>query len=72
MHIYIYTGLPRQVYLGNLHPNITEEDLMELLRPFGTVTKLVMARNEDVRSSGGFGACACRRRPCWDDFPPPN
>ena len=39
------------MYLGNLHPNITEEDLMELLRPFGTVTKLVMARNEDVRAS---------------------
>ena len=50
-------GLPRQVYLGNLHPNITEEDLMELLRPFGTVTKLVMARNEDVRAC--VRACVC-------------
>jgi hypothetical protein len=26
-----------RVYLGNLHPSITENDLQELLRPFGTV-----------------------------------
>ena len=45
-------GLPNKVFLGNLHPNITEEDLMELLRPFGTVVDLTLSRNEEGVSKG--------------------
>ena len=38
--------------MGNLHPNITEEDLLELLKPFGEVQALALARNEEGVSKG--------------------
>ena len=40
------------MFLGNLHPNITEEDLLELLKPFGEVQALALARNEEGVSKG--------------------
>lgn len=45
---------PIKLYVGSLHPNITEEMLQGIFEPFGPIDAIVLARDELNRSKG-FG-----------------
>lgn len=45
---------PIKLYVGALHPNITEEMLQGIFEPFGPIDAIVIARDEMQRSKG-FG-----------------
>lgn len=45
---------PIKLYVGSLHPNITEEMLQGIFEPFGPIDAIVLARDELQRSKG-FG-----------------
>lgn len=44
-----------KIYVGNLHPSISEEDVRSVFQNFGTVESMMLNRNEQGRSRGyGF------------------
>ncbi|XP_019057419.1 PREDICTED: RNA-binding protein 39 isoform X2 [Tarenaya hassleriana] len=49
-----YSGGARRLYVGNLHVNMTEEDLRKVFEPFGTV-ELVQLPRDETGLCKGFG-----------------
>ncbi|XP_010548117.1 PREDICTED: RNA-binding protein 39-like [Tarenaya hassleriana] len=49
-----YSGGARRLYVGNLHVNMTEEDLRKVFEPFGTV-ELVQIPHDETGHCKGFG-----------------
>lgn len=49
-----YSGGARRLYVGNLHVNMTEEDLRKVFEPFGTV-ELVQLPRDETGHCKGFG-----------------
>lgn len=47
--------IPLKVYVGSLHPNVTDEALRAVFSPFGAVTECVVSREPNVGTSRGFG-----------------
>ena len=43
------------IYVGNLSPDVTEEDLMNLFSPFGQVKEAKVIRDMFSQDSRGFG-----------------
>ncbi|KAG5239138.1 hypothetical protein OIU77_029134 [Salix suchowensis] len=53
-HIGPYTGGARRLYVGNLHFNITEDQLRQVFEPFGAV-ELVQLPHDESGHCKGFG-----------------
>ncbi|XXG86279.1 hypothetical protein AAC387_Pa11g1202 [Persea americana] len=49
-----YSGGARRLYIGNLHSNMTEDQLRQVFEPFGTV-ELVQLPPDDTGHCKGFG-----------------
>ncbi|RWR92365.1 RNA recognition motif domain-containing protein [Cinnamomum micranthum f. kanehirae] len=49
-----YSGGARRLYIGNLHSNMTEDQLRQVFEPFGTV-ELVQLPPDDAGHCKGFG-----------------
>jgi RNA recognition motif-containing protein len=44
-----------KIFVGNLSPETSEEDLREAFKRFGDVTSVTVVRNSYTRESRGFG-----------------
>jgi RNA recognition motif-containing protein len=49
------TGGPLNIYVGNLAPQVSEAELLELFKPFGQVESLEIKRDLFTGTSKGFG-----------------
>eukprot|EP00249_Psilotum_nudum_P020997 c27926_g1_i3 orf=632-2377(-) len=50
-----YSGAARRLYVGNLHFNITEDQLRQVFEPFGPVELVQLPTDPDTGLSKGFG-----------------
>ncbi len=47
--------VPMKVYVGSLHPNVSDEALRAVFSPFGGITECVVSREPMLGTSRGFG-----------------